>query len=107
MSEVTFDVPETLTRLPKQERDRLFRAGLYEAVRARIRQLEAEIAECEAKVSHFEARYGMSLARFEHEGLAQQNSFQVHEDYNDWYYWQGALEEKQQLLADLHAFDRT
>jgi hypothetical protein len=106
MPEITFEVPETLTRLPEQEREMLLRAGLYEAKRARIRQLEAKIAECKDRISRFEARYGMPLARFEREVLAEQDGFQVHADYNDGCYWQHVLEEKRQLLADVQVFDR-
>lgn len=56
---------------------------MHEATRARIRQLQAEIADRQEEVRRFETRYGMSLARFEAEILAKQDSLQVHEDYFD------------------------
>ncbi len=101
MLEMTLKLPESLTRLPEGERERLIRAGLHEATRARIRQIRAEIAETQKEVRRFEARYNMSLARFEAERLADADSFQAHDDYNDWFYWQSVLEEKQKSLADL------
>lgn len=99
MLEMPLKLSESLTRLPEGERDRLIRAGLHEATRARIRQLRAEFAETQRELRRFEARYGMSLTRFEAERLA--DAFQAHEDYNDWFYWQSVLEEKQRHLADL------
>ncbi len=106
MLEMTLKLPESLTRLPEGERDMLIRAGLHEATRARIKQLRAKIAETQKEVRRFEARYGMSLARFEAEKLTEVDSFQAHEDYNDWFYWQSVLDEKQRNLADLQGLRR-
>jgi len=105
MVEMTLQVPRTLIQLPDPERGRLIRAGLQEARRARIRQIQADIATSQQEIAGFEARYGMSLASFEADLLTQQASLQVHEDYNDWFYWQSVLEEKQQLLAALQQLD--
>ena len=101
LTEMTLRVPETLMRLPAAEREGLIRAGLHEATRARIKQIKADIAETQREVRRYEARYGMSLARFEAEKLAGADSFQAHEDYNDWFYWQSVLDEKQRDLANL------
>ena len=102
---MTLKLPKALTGLPEPERTMLIRAGLHEATRARIQQLESEIATCQEEVRHLEARHGTSLARFESEILAQQDSLQVHEDYNDWFYLQSVLEEKQKLLTELQALN--
>jgi hypothetical protein len=105
MLELTLKLPETLTRLPEPERDMLIRAGLHEATRARILQMRAELADAKKQVRRFETRYGLSLAKFESEILAQQDSVKTHEDYNDWFYWQAVVDEKNRLLADLHELD--
>jgi hypothetical protein len=105
MVDLTLEVPEALARLPAAERDRLIRAGLHEATRARIRQLTSEIARVKDDVAHFERRYGMSLSQFDEEVLCQNNSHQVHDDYNDWFYAQTVLEEKKALLSDLTSLD--
>ena len=105
MLEMMLRLPETLTRLPEPERDMLIRAGLHEATRARIHQMRAELAEAQRQVRRFETRYGLSLARFESEIMANQDSVQAHEDYNDWFYWQAVVEEKTRLLANLHGLD--
>ncbi|MCU0521798.1 MAG: hypothetical protein MUF84_14035 [Anaerolineae bacterium] len=105
MLEVTVKLPETLSRLSEAERDGLIRAGVHEAARARIRQLESEIALSEEAVARFEQRYGMPLARFEAEVLTHEDSLEAHEDYNDSFYWHSVLHEKQQLLADLSSLE--
>lgn len=103
MLEMTLKLPKSLRQLPEPERAMLIRAGLHEATRARIRQVQSEIAEGQEALRRFEARYGMPLARFETDILAQQDSLQVHDDYNDWFYRQSVLEEKLKLLAALQA----
>ncbi len=101
MPQITLEVPDTLVALPEQERNLLILAGLHEATNARIRQLEAEIAESEEYIQRFESRYGLSLARFEAELLPTLNTHQAHEDYNDWFFWEQVRTEKQSLLAGL------
>ena len=54
--------------------------------------MKAELAEAKRQGHRFESRYGLSLARFESEILINQDSIQVHEDYNDWFYWQAVAE---------------
>jgi hypothetical protein len=107
VAEITLKVPETWMQLPDAERERLIRAGLHEAARARIHQLQTEIAQAQQEVNRFEARYGMTLDRFEAEILPQQDTYPVHEDYNDWFYWQSVLDEKQQILTELQHIDLT
>lgn len=99
MLQVTLELPDTLLKIPERERNGLIRAGVYEASRARVRQLQAEIAECRLQVRRFEKRYGMSFQRFEAELLPALDTLQAHEDYNDWFYWQSILSDKVNLLA--------
>ena len=98
---VTLDLPATWGKLPEQERNGLLRAGVFEATQARIRQLQAEITACKRELRRFERRYGMPFARFEAEQLPKLDTLQVHEDYNDWFYWQSVVDDKQKLLASL------
>ncbi len=98
---VTLELPEPWLALSERERDRLLRAGVYEATRARIRQLQAEIAECKQHLRRFEERYGMSLQRFVAEQLAGLDTLLAHEFYNDWFYWQTVLDDKQLVLASV------
>ncbi|MBM4029122.1 MAG: hypothetical protein FJ280_27555 [Planctomycetes bacterium] len=53
MRQVVVDIPDILVELPVREQSVFVRAGLYEAQRAWVRQLETEIAESAA--SHLSA----------------------------------------------------
>ena len=45
MTQILVELPAALAELPPTERASLIRAGLYEATRARLRELEAKLAE--------------------------------------------------------------
>lgn len=102
MQMTTLEIPRSLVNLPEQEQLVLLRAGLYEAGRARLRQLEAEIAEAEAEIQRFESRYGMPFAQFEIEVLPILDTLQVHEDYNDWFFWQSVLTDRRSLFTKIN-----
>ena len=101
MSQVMMKIPDMLASLPEEERDRLIRGGLYEATRARIRQLKQEIAESREHLQKFERRYGVSFTQFESEILPTLDTLEAHEDYNDWFFWHSLLAEDERLLSEL------
>jgi len=99
MRQMTIELPDALAELPAGEQASFVRAGLYEAGQARIRQLEAEIAEAKTELAHFEARYGVPFADFQTKILRGLDTLQAHQDYNDWFFWESVLADKQSLLA--------
>jgi hypothetical protein len=101
MTQVVIDLPSSLVGLPEAERDALLRAGLYEAIHARVRQLQQELDEAQAQVARFEQRFGCSLAHLEDTGLPINASTADHDAYLDWVYWQAIAHEKARLLAAL------
>ncbi len=101
MTQLILDVPETLSNLPEPQRALLIRAGMYQAIEALVKQLKKEIAESKRHIRRFEARYKTSFAQFETEILPTLDTLQAHEDYNDWFFWQGVLTEKQNSLTQL------
>ena len=101
MSQMVVEIPNLLANLPSRERNRLIRGGLYEATRVRIRQLKKEIAESKKHIQIFEERYGFSFVQFETETLPTLDTFQAHEDYNDWFFWQNVLTENEHLLSEM------
>ncbi len=101
MSQMVLEIPDLLADLPPQERNRLIRSGLYEAARARIRQLEKEIVESRKQIQNFEKRYGVSFAQSEKDVLPALDTLQAHEDYNDWFFWQNVLTENEHLLSEI------
>jgi len=101
MSQILIEVPTALAELPAPERDSLIRAGLYEATRARLRELETKLAEAKAHLQQFEQQYG--LAHFERDLLPTLDSPQAHEDYNDWFFWHSVWVEQRALLTKLQS----
>ncbi len=99
--QITIDLPEALVRLPQPERESLLRAGLHEAIRARIHELETEVQQAQMHVAQFEQRYGVPFAQFERDLLPTFDAWQAHEAYNDWFFWQSVLAEKEQILREL------
>jgi len=99
----TIELPEALAQLPQPEREALLRAGLFEAIYARCRQLEREWQTAQDQVAKFEQQYGMTFAEFERTLLPDLDGNQAHEDYNDWFFWQTVLAEKEQLLHGLRS----
>lgn len=102
MTQILVELPAALAELPPTERESLIRAGLYEATRARLRELEAKLAEAKLHLQQFEQQYGLSFERFEAERLPTLDSPQAHEDYNDWFFWQSVAAQQQALLVKLH-----
>jgi hypothetical protein len=101
MTQITIDLPESLAQLPANERESIIRAGLFEAIRARRREIEGEILTAQGHLQQFENQYGMSFERFETELLATLDAPAAHEDYMDWFFWQTVLAEQQKLLVGL------
>lgn len=103
MSQILVEVPAALAELPVAERESLIRAGLYEATRARLHELETKLAEAKAHLQQLEQQYGLPFARFEHELLPTLASPQAHEDYLDWFFWDAVWAEQHALLVKLKA----
>lgn len=99
MTQVVIDLPSSLVDLPETERNALLRAGVFEAVNARIRDLQRDLAEARQQVARFEQRFGCSLAQLEPAGLPADASPADHDAYLDWVYWQAVADEKAELLA--------
>lgn len=103
MPQVVINLPSSLVDLPETERDALLRAGLFEAVNARIRDVQRELVEAQQQAARFEQRFGCSLAQLEAAGLPADASPADHDAYLDWVYWQAVADERVQLLASLSA----
>ena len=98
MTEITLSVPDSLTVLPAQEQEQLLLAGLHEAVRSRVRQLRQELSQAQTHVDRFFQKYDTDFQKLETECLAKIDALEAHDDYVDWFYWQGVLDEKHLLL---------
>jgi hypothetical protein len=65
VTQVTITMPSPLANLPLAEQDSLLPAGLFEAMRARRRQLATEIEESKKHIQHLDILNQL----FELEGL--------------------------------------
>jgi len=101
MAQMTLDIPPGLTGLSPTERDSLIQEGLYEAIQARIRRINAEIIESKRQIRQYETKYNASLKQFEADMLINLDTPEAHDDYNDWFFWSAVLSKSQQLLAKL------
>ena len=101
MTQLTLDIPRGLTGLPPTERNSLIQEGLYEAIRARIPRIHAEIRESQQHIRQYETKYNVFLQQFEAELLVNLDTPEAHADYNDWFFWSEVLSRSQRLLAEL------
>ena len=101
MTTITLQIPDALANLPSKERESLLQVGLWQAIAAKRKQLKGEIAETNEQIKAFSTRYGVSFTRFEADLLPKLESWQAHEDYNDWFFLQSVLDEKESLLVNL------
>lgn len=96
--------PEVVERafhaLAPEDRAEIFSVG---AAFHRL-NLAKRTERAERKVRELEARYHMTLAQLEAEGLPEDASYQMHEDYIEWHFWSRTLEQSQKALNTLSAF---
>ncbi|MCB0159110.1 MAG: hypothetical protein KDD83_13330, partial [Caldilineaceae bacterium] len=76
MSRVTVEVPSQFADLSTLEQESLIRAGMREAIQARVNELTRELREAETRVRHFEAKYGVPLTDFERDILPSLDDFE-------------------------------
>jgi len=66
-----------------------------------LTEAEGRLALAERKIRVFEQKYGMPLARLRQNGLPDDASIEMHEDFIEWSGWQRTHEETSQTLASL------
>lgn len=74
---------------PSAERVTLIRHG----VALRLSDLKNRLFLAESKVRALEAKYNMSLARLDAEGLHDDASVEMHENYIMWHHWADAAKQ--------------
>jgi hypothetical protein len=86
-----------LTELIPEARRRLVEFGAP----LLLTEAEGRLALAERKVKAFEQKYGTTLAQLRLNGLPDDASMEVHEDFIEWSGWQRSREEASQILASL------
>ncbi len=66
-----------------------------------LTETEGRLALAERKIAGFERKYHTTLARLRRDGLPDDASIEMHEDFVEWSGWQSTQEEAVNLLAAL------
>jgi hypothetical protein len=86
-----------LTELVPEARRRLVEFGAP----LLLTEAEGRLALAERKLKAFEQKYGTTLAQLRQNGLPNDASMEMHEDFIEWSGWQRTHEEASQILASL------
>lgn len=87
----------SLTKLVPEARHRLIKFGAP----LLLTEAEGRLALAEHKIKAFERKYRTTLVRLCQEGLPDDASMEMHEDFIEWSGWQRTREEAQQIIASL------
>ena len=90
------DIERVFSSLPREERETIIRHG----VAFRVSDLKKRLFLAQGKVQQFEERYGTTLKRLEGEGLPDDASYEMHEDYIMWRHWSRVV---QKALHDMNS----
>lgn len=66
-----------------------------------LTETEGRLALAEQKIAVFERKYKITLAELRRNGLPDDASMTLHEDFVEWSGWQRTYEEASQILASL------
>jgi len=87
----------SLAELMPETRQRLVELGAP----LLLTEVEGRVALAEKKLRAFEQEYGTTLAQLGRNGLPDDASLEMHQDFVEWSGWQRTLEESRQTLASL------
>ena len=105
MGEITLDIPDVLSGLPKKEQALLMGRALRRAVEDRVVQVEEEIREGQEYLDHYKDKYDLSFEEYEKKiNDLEFVGVDYQEDYNDWYFWTECVQRAQQVLTSLRQF---
>jgi len=91
----------TPIKLPIQDWDRILQLGAD----SHTHELQDELNRAEQALAKFEARFGMSLANLEKEGLPTNASFETHDAYIEWQSWEIRRADLKKRLTTLHSLE--
>ena len=88
------NVSDVFATLPREDQKEIFNIGTA----FRVLDLQKRLAQAQDNVGRFEAKYGTTLDTLESEGLPEDASYEMHEDYIEWHYWARVREKTQDTL---------
>ena len=66
-----------------------------------LTEAEGRLALAERKITAFEQKYGTTLAQIQQNGLPEDASMEMHQDFVEWSGWRRTYAESSQILASL------
>jgi len=66
-----------------------------------LTEAEGRLALAERKITAFEQKHGTTLAQLRQDGLPDDASMEMHEDFVEWSGWQRTYAESSQIVASL------
>ena len=72
-----------------------------------LTETEGRLALAERKIAVFERKYHTTLARLRRDGLPDDATMEMHEDFIEWSGWQATREEAARILAALPVAQET
>jgi hypothetical protein len=86
-----------IAELPAHEMLSILRQGSV----LRLPHLEGRLRQAQEQVNRFEAVYGTTLNELKTEGLPNDASYRMHEDFIEWEYWHDALKEAELVVKNV------
>ena len=96
-TEVKAPIERAFSSLPFEEREAVIRYG----VAFRLSNLRKRLFLAESKVRHFEEKYNTTLAHLSTEGLPDDATYEMHEDYIMWHHWSTVAHKVKQDIDSL------
>jgi hypothetical protein len=93
-TETLAPVSDVFANLPREDQEEIFNIGTA----FRLLDLQKRLAQARENVKSFEVKYGTTLDVLESEGLPEDASYEMHEDYIEWHYWARVRERTQTTL---------
>ena len=100
MAKVELIVPDKLSKIDPDLRDRLLTGAIREVASAQLREKEEELKEARKHVLEFEDKYIKNLEHFEKD-MPEDADYKLHEDLVEWSFWNDVLVKAQCLVKDL------
>jgi hypothetical protein len=100
MTKVELVLPDSLSKIDPELRDRLLVGAIREVASAQLKEKEEELEEARNNILKFEETYHRSFIDFEKE-LPEGANHTLHEHLVEWSFWDDVYKKAQRLVEDL------
>ncbi|MBI1987008.1 MAG: hypothetical protein HYS70_01495 [Nitrospinae bacterium] len=96
-TDVKSQIERAFSSLPFEERETIIRYG----VAFRLSNLMKRLFLAESKIRYFEEKYKTTLTHLDTEGLPDDATYEMHEDYIMWHHWAAVAHKVKQDIDSL------